>query len=216
MKRKADKMEDFFLEPDNAARYLREAKKSSRSRFVSFLNQLKKLDVKGKYLEVGCGPGILTQIVARQHPEAEIIATDVSPEMLRLAKQDLDEDLKERVSYGIADACDMDSLREYGTFDLIYTTFTLHHWSNAEAGFRNLYQLLESNRILYVQDLKRVWWLYYFGSNNGFFKSIRASYRPKEIDRILQKIGIDDYKIKTIFPWFMQTVKVKKTRDLDR
>ena len=65
-----------------------------KQNFSNFLSSLKKLDIKGKYLEIGCGPGILTQIVASQHPDAKIIANDISPEMIELAQNDLAEGLK--------------------------------------------------------------------------------------------------------------------------
>ena len=41
----------------------------------------------------------LWQNFAKQHPDAEIIANDISPEMIKLARQDLAEDLKSRIKY---------------------------------------------------------------------------------------------------------------------
>ena len=32
----------------------------------------------------------------------------------------------------IGDACKINSIKELGKFDLIYSTFTLHHWDDAE------------------------------------------------------------------------------------
>ena len=43
-----------------------------------------------------------------------------------------------------------------------------------------------------------------------FFKSIRASYQPEEIKMMLTNIGITKYKRKTIFPFFMQSLLIKK------
>ena len=62
-----------------------------------------------KYLEIGCGPGILTQIIAKQHPDVEIIANDISPEMNKLARQDLAEDLKSRIKYTISEQLALDA-----------------------------------------------------------------------------------------------------------
>ena len=210
MKRIVENHQDYFFDIENANKYLNDAKNGSKARFNNFLSSLKKMDIKGKYLDIGCGPGILTQIVAKRHPNAEIIANDISPEMIKLAQQDLAENLKSRIKYKIGDACDNNSINDLGKFDLIYSTFTLHHWDNAELAIKNLYSMLNDDGLLYIHDLKRVIWLYYIKSESGFFNSIRAAYRPAEIKTMLNKIGIRNYKIKTIFPFFMQSILIRK------
>lgn len=210
MKRISESHHDYFLDIENANKYLNDAKNASKARFSNFLSSLKKLNIKGKYLEIGSGPGILTQIIGTQHPDAEIIACDISPEMIKLAKQDLAENLKTKIKYNIGDACDINSIKDLGKFDLIYSTFTLHHWNNAELAIKNLYSMLNDNGLLYILDLKRVSWLYYIKSKSGFFNSIRAAYRQYEIKTILKTIGIKNCTIKTIFPFFMQSVLIKK------
>jgi len=210
MERIAEDHQDYFFDINNANKYLNDAKNASKARFSNFLSSLKTLDIKGRYLEIGSGPGILTQIIAAQHPDAEIIAYDISPEMIKLAQQDLSEMLKTKITYKIGDACDINSIKDSGKFDLIYSTFTLHHWDNAELAIKNLYALLNDDGLLYIYDLKRVSWLYCIKSKNGFFNSIRAAYRPSEIKTMLHKTGITNYKIKTIFPFFMQSVVITK------
>ena len=210
MKRIAEDHQDYFFDSENANKYLNDAKNASKARYSNFLSALRKLDIKGKYLEIGCGPGILTQIIAKQHPDAEIIANDISAEMIRLAEQDLAEDLKSVIKYVVGDACDINSMKELGKFDLIYSTFTLHHWDNAELAIKNLYSMLSENGLLYIHDLKRVIGLYHIKSEHGFYKSIRAAYRPGEIKIMLNTLGIKDYKIKTVFPYFMQSIVIRK------
>ena len=210
MKRVAEDHQDYFFDSEKANKYLNDAKNASKARFSNFLSALRKLDVKGKYLEIGCGPGVLTQVIAKQHPDAEIIANDISPEMIKLARQDLAEDLKSRIKYVIGDACDINSMKDLGKFDLIYSTFTLHHWDNAELAIKNLHSMLNENGLLYIHDLKRVIGLYHIKSEHGFFKSIKASYKPGEIKIMLNNIGIKDYKIKAVFPYFMQSIVIRK------
>ena len=114
------------------------------------------------------------------------------------------------IKYKIGDACDINSIVDLGKFDLIYSTFTLHHWDNAELAIKNLYSMLNNDGLLFILDLKRVIWLYYIKSQSGFFKSIRAAYRPNEIKTMLNRTGIRNYKIKTIFPFFMQSILIRK------
>ena len=210
MERIVENHQDYFFNIENATKYLNDAKNASKARFGNFLSSLKKLDIKGKYLEIGSGPGIITQVIATKHPDVEIIANDISPEMIKIAQLDLDENLKTRIKYVIGDACDINSIKDLGKFDLIYSTFTLHHWDNAELAIKNLHSILKENGLLYIHDLKRVRWLYFIKSQSGFFNSIRASYRPDEIKAIMNRIGIKNFKIKTIFPFFMQSILIRK------
>ena len=69
--------------------------------------------------------------------------------------------------------------------------------------------MLNTGGLLYIHDLKRVFWLYYIKSESGFFNLIRAAYRPIEIRNMLNKTGIKNYRIKTIFPFFMQSVLIR-------
>lgn len=210
MKRIAENHQNFFLDKENANKYLEETKNSSKARYNHLLSSLKRLNIEGEYLEVGCGPGILTKIIARQHPEVKITANDISPEMIRLAEQDLDEELKNRVNYTVSDACKIESLKDLGQYNLIYSAFTMHHWDNVKIAIQNLFSMLKDDGLLYIHDLKRVSWLYYMKSQNGFFTSVRASYRPFEIKRMLHEIGIKNFEIKPVFPYFMQAIIIRK------
>ncbi|MCD4828185.1 MAG: class I SAM-dependent methyltransferase [Candidatus Cloacimonetes bacterium] len=210
MKRIAESHQGSFFDAEASGEYLNDAKKASKTKYRHFMATLKKLDVKGKYLEIGSGVGILTQDIAIQHPNAEIMAYDILSEMTELSRQDLSEDLRKRISYETGDACDENSIKDLGGFNLIYSAFTLHHWDNAELAIKNLYSLLNDEGILYIYDLKRVMWLYYIKSESGFFNSIRAAYRLSEIKKILSKIGIKNYRIRTILPFFIQSVLIRK------
>jgi ubiquinone/menaquinone biosynthesis C-methylase UbiE len=97
-------------------------------------------------------------------------------------------------------------MQELGTFDLVYSTFSMHHWEAPERSLHNLWRVLKKGGVLYIQDLKRVWWLYHLPIKGGFAESIRASFTPKEIRQILKRLGPQEYKIKTTFPFFAQSI----------
>ncbi|MFC1863089.1 hypothetical protein ACFL1Z_03965 [Thermodesulfobacteriota bacterium] len=61
-----------------------------------------------------------------------------------------------------------------------------------------------------LHDLKRVSWLYLLPFQNGFVSSIRAAYRPREINKMMIQAGIDKFEIKTPFPYFWYTILVNK------
>ena len=74
----------------------------------------------------------------------------------------------------------------------------------------NLMQHIKKDGVLIIYDLKRVWWLYCIKKQSGFFKSIRASYKPNEIRKMLESIGVKKYEISNIFPYFLQNVIIWK------
>jgi len=86
----------------------------------------------------------------------------------------------------------------------------MHHWKDPERVISNHLKAVEDKGVLFIHDLKRVFWLFWVPIHNGFFDSIRAAYTPSEIKVIFQKLGIDQYEIKKVFPFFMQSMIVRK------
>jgi len=79
--------------------------------------------------------------------------------------------------------------------DLIYSTFSLHHWSNPVKGIKNLYDSLGRNRILFIYDCFRGGIFYYIKIKRGIWESIRASYNPVDIQKMLKGVNIMNYSI---------------------
>jgi trans-aconitate 2-methyltransferase len=66
----------------DAPRYLRISQEYSRP-FFDLLSQIKRADFR-IIVDVGCGPGNLTHVLAERWPNATVIGVDSSPEMLEL------------------------------------------------------------------------------------------------------------------------------------
>jgi hypothetical protein len=60
--------------------------------------------------------------------------------------------------------------------------------------------------MLYILDLRRVWWLYLMPGNGGFISSVRAAYQPAEIGNMLAESGFTKYEVQTAFPGFIQSI----------
>lgn len=199
---------DLFSGIDNARKYAEGAKKSM-VRYKAFLANLQSLDIKGRYLEVGAGPGILTVEIARTYPEVEITAVELLPDMVTVGKEYVAENrLDDRITFVAGDVEDENFMHSLGTFDLVYSTYSLHHWTAPGQAAANLYGTLDTGGMLYIYDLRRVWWLYWIPIKNGFFNSIRASYLPDETRVMLAKRGIQNIKIQKEFP-FMNSIFAK-------
>ena len=94
------------------------------------------------------------------------------------------------------DAEDKGLIQSLGTFNLIYSTYTLHHWENPRKVIDNLMERLTDNGILFLHDLRRVWWLYCIPLQSGFFTSIRGAYIATEIEEILRGLNPECYEIR--------------------
>jgi len=201
--------DEFFSSIDDARNYAESAKKSMM-RYKAFLANLQSLNIKGKYLEVGAGPGVLTVEIARTYPGVEITALELLPDMVTVGREYVAENkLDNRIKFVVGDVEDEKFLQSLGEFDLVYSTYSLHHWANPDKAIINLYSAVNKSGMLYIYDLRRVWWLYWIPIKNGFFNSIRSSYLLDEIRLMLRELGTQNTEIQKEFP-FMQSIFVNK------
>jgi SAM-dependent methyltransferase len=213
MPKRIESHEEAISGIENARQYAEMAKKSAKVMYGSFLKHIKSLDVKeGNYLEVGAGTGILAAMIAEDNPDVHITAVEISSDMVTVAREYIEErKLEDRIRFVVLDAADERMMEELGEFDLVYSTLAMHHWKDAEKVIGNLLKVVGAEGVLFIHDLRRVWWLYYLPlRSSGFIDSIRAAYMPDEIKTIFQRLGINQYEIKRAFPYFMQSIIVRK------
>jgi tRNA (cmo5U34)-methyltransferase len=106
-------------------------------------------------LELGVGTGLLTQRLLARYPHATVTGIDGSSEMLGLGEKKLAPDLHRFFPKVTSfENCDWDAL-EGRPFDLIVTSFALHHMDHAAypAFFRKMLSLLRPGGQLLVADL---------------------------------------------------------------
>ena len=207
MPRRIEPKEEAMAGIEKARKYAEEQKKYARLMYRALLKDMKALDISGQYLEIGAGPGFLAVMIAEDNPGVDISAVDISPHMVTLAKEHIEErKLQERIRCVTADVSDEKPMEELGKFDFVYSAFSLHHWKDPEKSISNLWNAVRDGGMLYIYDFRRVWWLYHLPLKGGFIDSVRAAYLPNEIGVVLQKAGTNKYKVKTTFPFFMQSI----------
>jgi len=199
----------IFSEIESVQDYAAKTDKSM-FRYRAFLNRIEALGCKGKMLDVGAGTGNLAVEIVNHIPGIEITALEISEEMAAFGERTIREQgLDDRIHYQHGDAEDSEAAKDLGEFDLVYSTFSLHHWVSPQIVIRNLMNNLSDNGILYLYDLRRVWWLYWIPKKNGFLNSIRASYVRGELKKMFEDISIDQFDIIDEFP-FMQSIIIRK------
>jgi ubiquinone/menaquinone biosynthesis C-methylase UbiE len=203
LKRIIGKQEQAFGGIESARAYAEEARSPVMRRAYSLIvGEISRLGVTGKFLEIGPGPAVLTTMVAQAIPEAHITAVEISSGMITVAREHVErEGLTGRITLIEGDANDGELLKQLGRFDLVYSTYTLHHWDHPETVIKNLLWAVVPGGILVIHDLKRVWWLYWIPSQEGFITSIRAAYTPVEIRDLLTRMGVNRYEIKNGLFW---------------
>lgn len=79
-------------------------------------------------LEIGCGPGITSAMIAEKIPSAKIVCIDPSSTMVKIARKRFQKmSVEKNVSCTIGDS---EATGLTGAFDVIFTSLSFHHWKN--------------------------------------------------------------------------------------
>lgn len=99
-------------------------------------------------LDIGCGTGLLTQLMAMRFPDASILAVDTAPRLVEIARYRLSH--HRNVRFRVADIRDVSTTR----FDLIVSSSSLHWIRPLSSAFSALPRLLHGNgRIVFAMML---------------------------------------------------------------
>jgi ubiquinone/menaquinone biosynthesis C-methylase UbiE len=103
----------------------------------------------GRVLELACGPGNMTRYIIDKRPDLDIYSTDLSEEMLALARE-----ANHRVSFGLMDIRDIKTLNKQ--FDGIICAFGLPYISKSDSIklIADAAQHLNTNGMLYLSAME--------------------------------------------------------------
>jgi SAM-dependent methyltransferase len=108
----------------------------------------------GRVLEVGCGPGRLSIRLARRH-RLDVTGLDLDPAMIERARANADrpEDGEgPRPSFLVGDVGSL--AFPDGSFDLVVSTLSMHHWADPKAGLAEIGRVLRPGGRALVWDLR--------------------------------------------------------------
>lgn len=129
------------------ARYYNEHAKVQR-KAADFLVSLAEdllSDLPGPYLEIGAGTGFLTQLLIRLLPSGDFFVTDLSEEMLRVCRENLEIPHWMEVIYDIHDAEQTLGSQQYG---LIATALTAQWFVDTRATLKRYAESLKPGGLL--------------------------------------------------------------------
>lgn len=104
---------------------------------------------KTRLLELGCGPGNVTRYLLNKRPDFQILATDLAPNMLKLAQENCPE-----IETQILDCRQLDTLESQ--FDAIVAAFCLPYLdkNDVSALFKSMKTTLKPKGVIYLSTME--------------------------------------------------------------
>jgi SAM-dependent methyltransferase len=105
-------------------------------------------------LEVGCGPGLLSLRLGRQHG-FEVTGLDLDPAMIARARANADRPGngdQRRPSFLVGDVAAL--AFPDGSFDLVVSTLSMHHWADPAAGLAEIGRVLRPGGRALIWDFR--------------------------------------------------------------
>lgn len=191
-----------------ARNYLNAQKLYSDIFLSSFYKSLEKFNKKGRYLEIGAGPGYQTARVFEKFKPDEIVVVEPSSSMISMADEYLTKKgFSSKVKLKIGYVEDEQLMGSLGKFDLIYSTISLHHWGDPAQAFRNLVKQLKPDGMIVIHDFRRI--------NLPFHFSLHAdshrAFSSEELAELLSQVGIHRYELASSLLFHILTIRSDQT-----
>jgi ubiquinone/menaquinone biosynthesis C-methylase UbiE len=114
-------------------------------RFVTALGDA----ARGLVLDVACGPGILSAAIAKA--AREVVAFDLTPEMLKKAAQRCNEAGLTNVTFREGNAAELPFAD--GAFDAVVTRLSVHHFDHPERVLSEIFRVLRPGGSFVIADV---------------------------------------------------------------
>jgi ubiquinone/menaquinone biosynthesis C-methylase UbiE len=174
--------------------------------FVEHVARLMGNDASGRALDLGCGPGQITIMMAKRWPQMRFLGLDAAPAMLDQARRDA-------AAAGVQ--VDWDVIRvgpvgdgrlpyEDASFELVTCNSVLHHLADPLQALNEMARICRPGGAVLIRDLMRPLAPLYevhcrlFGRHYGgemlrlYRASVRAAYTPEELQSMLTASDLND------------------------
>lgn len=107
-----------------------------------------------RLLDVGCGPGQFTILIAERRPEAEVVGVDLSADMIALARgHAVESPAGNRVRFEVGDAMALPFAND--SFDLIISSGSIKQWPDATQGLAEMHRVLVAGGRAFVLEVNK-------------------------------------------------------------
>ena len=106
-------------------------------------------------LDVGCGPGQFTILVAEALPDTEVWGIDLAPTMIELARRHASQSsAARRLHFEVADAGKLPFPDCH--FDTVLSSGSIKHWPDPAAGLREIHRVLAPGGRAFIGEMNRL------------------------------------------------------------
>ena len=170
----------------------------------------KTLNKNNLILDVACGPGNISERLAKAWPFAKVVGIDGSKEMLNAAEKKLCENLKKNLSYELIEINSIVTGEEHFSLkaDVMVSNSALHHFHNPYSFWEALKKLGKNNCIHIHRDLIRpnsiekaleIQEKHLSTApeilKNDFYASLKASFTVDEVNEQLVNAGLSQLEV---------------------
>ncbi len=106
-------------------------------------------------LDVGCGTGALLRRLATRFPQAELVGIDAAAGMIRQAQTAVPRGLSLRFLEAPSEELPLPD----GSFDLVLSTMSFHHWADQQRGLAEVRRVLAPEGLFVLTDIVLAAWL---------------------------------------------------------
>ena len=173
----------------------------------NFMARLLELGAKGRFLDIGTGPGHIPLLICEEVPGSSVLGVDLSENMLLHANRHREASaFTDRIEYQLMDAKDL-GLPD-GHFDAVYSNTILHHIPDPRPFLSEAHRILRPGGALLIRDLFRpesearrdeLVELYAVGASPDqrelFRASLHAAFTPEEFRTIADEAGLGEAEV---------------------
>ena len=165
------------------------------------VRELRRRRPTGILADIGCGPGLLTTLIAQEFPQLKVFGIDTAQEMIKTANANaVSLGFEGRVDFREGNICNL--LLPDHTLDFVVSSLSLHHWSEPERGLAEIHRALKPGGQLLLLDTRRDSRLFFYllmifatsivmpaamRKINEPLGSVLASYTPMEIKELFAR-----------------------------
>ena len=158
----------------------------------------------GQALEIGHGPGYLGLEWLKNTRDTRLTGLDISPDMTALAAQNARAYSFENRSH-FEGGCGNELPYEDGTFKGVFSSGSLHEWSDPQCTFNEILRVLKPGGRYFISDLRRdmplfMRWFLWLGTRPACIRpyllsSIIAAYTPPELREMVKNSDLRDARV---------------------
>jgi ubiquinone/menaquinone biosynthesis C-methylase UbiE len=181
------------------------------------VRQLRRHKPTGILADIGCGPGLLTMLIAQKFPWMKVLGLDTAQEMIKTANANaISLGFEGRVEFREGNIQSL-PLPDH-SLDFAISSLSLHHWSEPERGLAEIHRVLKSGGQLLLIDMRRDSRLFFYllmifatsivmpaamRKINEPLGSVLASFTLMEIKKLYAQSPFKAYKVHGGLGWMI-------------